>query len=565
MLQDFETWGARCASVNKFTELEASILGIDASWFLDVILQQADEPLVASQGGLPHRAKGLIEDQVGKLRAAGVTLVFVFPGLSVGNSPASFQVSADIARANAEAWAILAQKRSANNEEATQAFGLSGNFARGSSVASSNSPGYLRPENCFAMLQSILSQLKVQFIVAPHSAWGQVCPHKRSCALADHEQLAYILQNAPEYMDAVAGPSELFLFGVPQIITALDFEREEFTFVQQKACCDDLGGISADVFVDACLLLGSSLISTFPPIAAPNRRHTRLQAAAEMVKTYGQSAHGVCMAFQEDSSVKSTGYLDKLRRAKIVTKHHVVMTMDGAIEPLDAKKAPSDMAQVIGARLPDEIYYYLSIGAISPRVLQQIISKEVIITEPAAGGDSAFLRSLVQSKLSAMRLTTLNLLTSVLTFAYNKSDLKLRLWFDPENGASIVVKDIVPSKAVVDGWHVKQSALTERKAKTVCSFKRALRESVLKLHQFDQASLAFAITYLVDKDSAAQTVGGKDVSKVGRPIEHELKTNADRCSYSPRKLNSAKTLHGAASTSAVFLMMRMSSPTGEEH
>ncbi|POG64340.1 hypothetical protein GLOIN_2v1676459 [Rhizophagus irregularis DAOM 181602=DAOM 197198] len=51
----------------------------------------------------------------------------------------------------------------------------------------------------------------------------------------------------------------------------------------------------------------------------------------------------------------------------------MVLTDDGKIEPLNVENAPTDIHDVIGYRLPDEIYYYLSKGLMSPQVWQYYV------------------------------------------------------------------------------------------------------------------------------------------------------------------------------------------------
>jgi Temperature dependent protein affecting M2 dsRNA replication len=73
-------------------------------------------------------------------------------------------------------------------------------------------------------------------------------------------------------------------------------------------------------------------------------------------------------AYADDPSVSKTHYIDTFCRTRCAVKYHLVYTDDGEVRPLHHERAPSDLHEIIGYRLPDEVYFYLLTGMIGPQV-----------------------------------------------------------------------------------------------------------------------------------------------------------------------------------------------------
>lgn len=78
----------------------------------------------------------------------------------------------------------------------------------------------------------------------------------------------------------------------------------------------------------------------------------------------------------DDPSVSKSHYVDMFCRARCVIKYHPVITDEGQVRPLNKEYAPNDIHEFIGYRLPDELYYYLMRGLISPQVSQHRFEHE---------------------------------------------------------------------------------------------------------------------------------------------------------------------------------------------
>lgn len=84
--------------------LNESVLGIDATYFLQRFLAPAEEPLLSALGGFPLSLEDIIARDLSNLQSAGIKIHFVFSGLEGVTKGDSFGSSIASARANAEAF-----------------------------------------------------------------------------------------------------------------------------------------------------------------------------------------------------------------------------------------------------------------------------------------------------------------------------------------------------------------------------------------------------------------------------------------------------------------------------
>jgi hypothetical protein len=280
---------------------------------------------------------------------------------------------------------------------------------------------------------------------------------------ANLEQLAYLYTT--NAVDAVAGSSEILLYNVPEIVTSWDFKAFEFSWVKRKACIRDLGQVSSsqvtsDMFIDACLLAGTSLLPTIPPLdnqGASNK--PKIKAAMELVMSTGRSGHSVALHYQNDPQCRALNYLDRFRRVRLSIIHHVVLTSRGAVEPFEADHAPSDIHEFIGQRLPEELYFYLSKGIIGPRVLNWRTSGEILEFPPLDNGDSDEYKTLVRDQLKDMRYSTISLLSFSVHRYYLHRDVEIRCWFDKDKPDVISMASLDDPRPTMSKWCVHEDLL----------------------------------------------------------------------------------------------------------
>ncbi|KAI9831325.1 MAG: hypothetical protein M1819_005099 [Sarea resinae] len=451
-IRTFDEWSVdRCQTI-PFSAFQNAVIGIEASHYLDRLLSTppSKEPLLSALGGSPFALRAIIEKEVESLREAGITAVFVFNGMETVKKDKTFNDINKAARANAQAWEHYDQNHA---EQAVETFGKSGS---------------VKPEKLYRFLQRILRESHVEFRVAPYSA----------CA-----QLAYLDKHPLQFIDAIVGSSELFLFDVDKIITKIDFQRSQFTWLSKSDCLEDLGKISTDIFIDACLLSGSSFLPTFPPLENPAlyRKPFNIRDVVNMI---------------DDAQVQQTDYLDSFKRARMGIKHHVVLATEGKYEPLDIEHAPSDVHEFIGQRLPEELYFYLSEGVISPRVLNWLVSGDILETPPLENGEASEYQRLVRDQLTPIRTQALSLLSQSLHRFYQRKEIYLRFWFDKGGSKSINLKDFPSPKEYISSWNVKQAVLQGQRHET----------------GIIPGSLTFAVQCLNDKEFVSKTFVSKNPS-----------------------------------------------------
>ena len=322
-------------------------------------------------------------------------------------------------------------------------------------------------------------------------------------AILTNIQLAYLERASTQFIDAVMGSSELFLFDVDKVITKLDLDQSTFSWLSRRVCQIEIAKLpSDDVFIDACMLSGNSFLPTFPPLENPQiyRKPFTIRDTINMMLTVGPSVTAVCTHYQDEMQVQHLNYLDRYQRGRSAVKHHVVLTEDGKVEPLHAEQAPSDVHEFIGQRLPEELYFYLSKGVVGPRVLNWLTSGELSETPPLDGGESTEYHRLVMTQLSPMRLEALSLLSQPMSRFYHRKDVTARFWFDGNLTKVLSHKDLAPPpRDSVVKWNVRAAALDAR----AVQMKDGSRPG----------SLRFTVASLVDTSFAASTVSAKDVKK----------------------------------------------------
>lgn len=285
-------------------------------------------------------------------------------------------------------------------------------------------------------------------------------------------------------MDAIFGPSELFLYGVDKIITkfkldhqALDGqdrenarktsifvpETSEFYSIDRRSCLEELGRIPSSLFDSSLLLAGSTVLRPFPPANKPNKPYT-FRDVVNLLTASGGNIVALCNQYSDDEEMQRLDYLDRYKRAMTTIRHHIVITAEGDIDALEKDNAPSDLHFCVGQRLPEELNMYLSQGLVRPRVLNWLASGTVLILAPYDGGDSKVYRNLVQQQLEPIRRQTLSLVAGSLHRYYQGKDYTTKYWFDSNATLKFNFKGLLPSvKDSIASWTVKEEAMLNRR------------------------------------------------------------------------------------------------------
>ena len=293
-----------------------------------------------------------------------------------------------------------------------------------------------------------------------------------------------MVKHPNRFIDAVFGPSEILLYGVDKVINRFDLiyevlepseegnsrarthfvlESSSFYYIDARKCLDELGRIPSNVFIEACLLAGSSHLRPFPPLYNQALYPTgpKFPDIVNMVMNNGRTGVAVCRQHENDPAVKELNYLDRYKAALTSIKHHVIIFDDGSVDMMDKQHAPEDVHECIGKqRLPEELTMYLSRGMLRPRVYEWLTSGTINLIAPLDGGDSLQYQKLVRDQLEPSRKQAVSMLSSSLTRWYHKRDIFTKAWYDPAVRSKFVVDQEMPStKNFLSPWSVREEAI----------------------------------------------------------------------------------------------------------
>lgn len=271
-----------------------------------------------------------------------------------------------------------------------------------------------------------------------------------------------------------------------------------FFWITRQYCQDELGRLSFDQFLDFGLLLGSSFLPAFPLLenaATYPGRPVNIRDALYMFNSANRSALNLCAQAEEDRRMQDLQYTDRYKRAFLSVKHHVFMDVDGKVVPLDWQNAPSDVHELIGQRLPEELYFYVSKAVLGPNIPNYLTSGEVLISPPLGIEDTNIYRRTVGELLNPLRAQSICLLSNSLHRFYQTKVINIRTWFDEnKSDRSINLKSMPSVKDVIQSWKINGDALPE---------------SVKKL-QLPRGSFSFALQSLKDPEFVSKSFSAKD-------------------------------------------------------
>jgi hypothetical protein len=270
--------------------------------------------------------------------------------------------------------------------------------------------------------------------------------------------------------------------GVDKIITSLDLSASSptFQFVSKRLITTELS-VNEDQFLDIAILVGFDQYPPFPPSV----HEQALKATVDMVKHY-KSGSATVSAFSEHHAVKAIQFTDHFARTRALIKYSLVLTSDGAVQPLSlainntppgqsgtgshhgqhhstAVDIPSDLHDVFTHRLPDEVYFYLSRGLIGPQALIWLTAGQVVESPPLDNGETnefkRFVKEVITDGQTGPRATALALISSVLHSFWGKKAVVGHFWFEqPSPHAQKAVGHSTPQTTQlaerVTGWNV---------------------------------------------------------------------------------------------------------------
>lgn len=292
------------------------------------------------------------------------------------------------------------------------------------------------------------------------------------------------------------GPSEALLFDLDKLVTHIDTESANFTWLTKQTCQEELGRLSNEQFIEFLLLLGSSFLRPCPLFENPAYpgKLPNIRDALPMFNSAGRSALAMCAQYEDDRRMNEYQYVDRFKRAYLAVKHHVYMDIEGRVVPLEPETVSSDLHELIGQRLPEELYFYLSRGVLGADVPNYLTSGEVRASLPLGAEDTEVYRHLVGETLTPIKTQSICLLANSLHRFYQTKEIGIRPWFDENSEEKINLKNIPSVKETIQSWKISSNQFPE---------------NVQKL-QAPLGSFKFAVQSLSNSEFASKSFGTKE-------------------------------------------------------
>lgn len=126
------------------------------------------------------------------------------------------------------------------------------------------------------------------------------------------------------------------------------FLLETFTFLDKARLFHSLG-VNADIFLEIAILAGFDWIDTFPPLTA-NFGSFSFMNAVDFARNTSP------MEYQQNLQMAGAAYMETYLKTRAMVRHHLVLTEEGNVVPLNHAMAPADMHEILGARLPNQVF-----------------------------------------------------------------------------------------------------------------------------------------------------------------------------------------------------------------
>ena len=431
------------------------MVGVDASYYLDQCLNENnEEPLKVALGGIPFTITARIEEDLQAAKEAGVKLIFIFDGLDYVNKTPPGAESTGSQASHESGWTHYLQ---GDPKSTVLDFGKA-KYPLGLVIRH---------------LRKILLSNEVDFFIAPFSS------------LAWLAHLYHMEQGQP--VDAIMASSDAFLFDVDKVILSIDAKEHNFSWLLKTDCVRAANNPSPQLFKDAQLLLGSRFLPTFPIL-----QRSQVATIREALALLGRGpVLQLCNQYQDDQAVAQSDYADRYKKAVMTIRHHVIITPDGSVQPMDLQHAPGEVHAFVGQRLPDELFFYISRGLLDPQIPNWLAANEIKLTLPGGVIDCEPFRRFVFDQLNPLRLQSIKLLAECLHFYWQARPISIKSW-DGRN-TTHPLKDVPPLKEKSETWKVQDSLMPATKSARVSSVLSCLR--MLKEKDFAQKSITSPKTH----------------------------------------------------------------------
>lgn len=117
--------------MSRVEEIKGFTIAVEATWYLQHMLEEDSEPLLSALGGLPYGLKAEIEGDLDSWKKHGLTPMFVFDGLYIiGQEDMALRISKNASRRSDKAWESYRDAKSEQQlKDAVKSFGELGTYS----------------------------------------------------------------------------------------------------------------------------------------------------------------------------------------------------------------------------------------------------------------------------------------------------------------------------------------------------------------------------------------------------------------------------------------------------
>lgn len=422
------------ATSHDIAELEDCAIAVDATYYLQRMLTNppSREPLLTALGGLTG-VHNHIDSDLDLWEEHKITPFFIFDGQSItGQDEVFIRRGRRAIEQSNHAWELYVNGQA---QEAVDSFG--------------NHNGAFRPQTLYPMLQSILKRRGLHFLVPPYNAAAQI---------------AYFDMIDSDQCGGIMGPQELLLYPIKDsVIRELDWTNKTVKAISKKQIIKQLA-VEENTFADGLLMVGTSFLPPFPSLrdnsGLPSTRRQHLVDAINILRASDKSVAAACHSFSDVLKSNDPTWLDKYHKAKMAVAHFIYIAEDGEVMVNDFDKLTKDNHEYLGLQLPSELFHYVNIGLIGPRMLNWITHSQITVLPTIDGQVSEEYRNLVTKQLVAVKEITLGLLIPRLNRGIQHRDVVMKVWYDDKFSYTVNYSNLQPSPSLrAASWLVTDATL----------------------------------------------------------------------------------------------------------
>ena len=149
------------------------------------------------------------------------------------------------------------------------------------------------------------------------------------------------------------------------------------------------------------------------------------------------------------------------------------MDVDGKVCLMDQENTSSDMHEIIGQRLPEELHFYISKGVLGSDIPNFLTSGEVNVPLPLGAEDTEIYRQVAGESLIPIKTQAIRLLSNSLHRFYQTKVLNVRTWYDEKADRPINLKGLPSVRETIQPWKLSSDQFpAEIKKLQVCTMSR---------------------------------------------------------------------------------------------